>query len=101
MRYDHTYQLLLGLAAISCGCKEEPPVIRPEAVAEIAENARKGVEEEFLSAELKQAKISAAGYRRLLASSPGPNELALAAEDLRRANDKVARIEDQIRKLNE
>ena len=92
---------VMGLMGLMCGCERRERVhIRPEAAAEIARNMGKAKEEELLTQRLQLADQVVANRRKAVARATAPGEVALAVEDLRRANDEVEKLEAEIRKLD-
>ena len=94
-----------GLAAVTMlllvACEQEERVqIRKEAIAEIAENVGKAEQERFLTQQLEIEIKHVEACRKSVEVASTPNDLALATEDLRQANDQMNRTMKQIDDLD-
>ena len=87
---------LLAIALLLGGCGKEEPLIRKEAVEEIAANMGKAERERFLRGGLPLAEMQVAHARKAVERAASPAEVALAAEDLRLANDELRKLEKEI-----
>ena len=92
----------LCLAGVSVvGCRDDESVkFREEAISEIAENMADAESERFLRGQLGYDRRQIATCRGRVESATSANELALAIEDLRMANDQQTRTLQQLRDLD-
>ena len=88
---------LLAIAVLLGGCEKNEPMIRQEAVEEIAANMGKAERERFLRGGLPLAEMQVAHARKAVERAASPAEVALAAEDLRLANalERLVELEER------